>query len=217
MNATSKEKLKAWLKRPRASFGIIAGVVSFVVLVSIAGWFDGAVELLTAKPWILLGFVAISLCVGAIVQHRYTLLVGKAIFSPGSTGWRHKVDRISTYAKESNLVLCFLIALGVGYPTTLYYAARSIRTIVAACETNLNDQLAFLGEGGRSVSISSPICLCLSEVFLERNGVLRLALFNTSVFEVSDFQGITEEDEQQCLNRVISGGQSAAPQRSSSQ
>lgn len=214
MKASSKEKLTVWLKRPRASFGIIAGLITFVVLVSIAACFEGVAALLMANPWILLGFVAISLATGIIVQHRYALLVGKAIFSPGSTGWRQKVERISICAKESNLVLCLLVAVGVGYPTTLYFAARSIRTIVAACEVNINDKLELGGNDGRSASIASPICLCLSQVFLDRNGVLRLALFNTSVLSVNDFQGITEKDEQQCLNRVIPAGLFSTPQGS---
>ncbi|PSS58715.1 hypothetical protein [Pseudomonas sp. BBP2017] len=217
MNATSKEKLTAWLKRPRGSFGIVAAVVSFVLLASIATGFEGVAALVTAKPWILLGFVAISLAIGVVVQHRYTLLVGKAIFSPGAKGWRQTMERLSTWAKESNIALCLLIAVGVGYPTTLYFAARSVRTIVAACEVNLSDKLGLPGEGERSIPIASPLCACLSQLFLDRNGVLRLALFNTSVLDVTDFQGITEEDEQQCLNRVIPAGQLPTPQASSSQ
>lgn len=217
MNDTSKQKLTAWFKRPRGSFGIVAAVISFVLLVSLATAFEGVAALVTAKPWILLGFVAISLAIGIVVQHRYTLLVGKAIFSPGASGWRQTLERLSTWAKESNIALCLLIAVGVGYPVTLYFAAQSMRTIVAACEVNLNNNLGLPGEGERSVSIASPLCICLSEVFLDRNGVLRLALFNTSVLNVTDFQGITEEDEQHCLNRVIPAGQLPTPQALSRQ
>lgn len=217
MNASSNEKLRAWLKRPRGSFGVIAGVVSFVVLVSIASGFEGVAPLLTARPWMLSGFAAISLGVGVIVQHRYTVLVGKAIFNAGAPGWRDKVERMATCAKESNLVLCLLLAVGVGYPTTLYYAARSIRVIAAACEANLSDKLLIPGEEGRSISIASPVCQCLSQVFLDRNGVVRLALFDTSVLDVTDYQGITEEDEQHCLDRVIAGGPPATAQRPSNQ
>lgn len=217
MNATRKQKLTAWLKRPRGSFGIIAAVISFVVLVSIATGFEGIAALLAAKPWILLGFVAISLAIGVVVQHRFTMLVGQSIFSPSASGWRQKMERLTTWAKESNVALCLLIAVGVGYPTTLYFAARSVRTIIAACEVNLSDKLELPGEGERSISIASPLCVCLSELFLDRNGVVRLALFNTSVLAVTDFQGITEEDEQQCLNRVIPTGPLPTPQTSSSQ
>lgn len=217
MNASSNEKLRTWLKRPRGSFGVIAGVVSFVVLVSIASGFEGVAPLLTARPWMLSGFAAISLGVGVIVQHRYTVLVGKAIFNAGAPGWRDKVERMATCAKESNLVLCLLLAVGVGYPTTLYYAARSIRVIAAACEANLSDKLLIPGEEGGSISIASPVCQCLSQVFLDRNGVVRLALFDTSVLDVTDYQGITEEDEQHCLDRVIAGGPPATAQRPSNQ
>ncbi|MFK0089596.1 hypothetical protein ACIQUS_20150 [Pseudomonas sp. NPDC090755] len=149
-------------------------------------WFEGVVQLLTARPWMLSGFAAISLGVGVIVQHRYTVLVGKAIFNPGAPGWRDKVERMATCAKESNLVLCLLLAVGIGYPTTLYFAARSIRAIAAACEANLNDPLVIPGEDGRSISIASPVCQCLSQVFLDRNGVVRLALFDTSALDVTD-------------------------------
>jgi len=217
MNASGNQKLRAWLKRPRGSFGVIAGVASFVVLVSIASGFEGVAPLLTARPWVLAGFAAISLGVGVIVQHRYTVLVGKAIFNAGAPGWRDKVERMATCAKESNLVLCLLLAVAVGYPTTLYYAARSIRAIAAACETNLSDKLVIPGEEGRSISIASPVCQCLSQVFLDRNGVVRLALFDTSALDVTDYQGITEEDEQYCLDRVIPAGQPTTAQNPSSQ
>lgn len=212
MNDTRKQKLTAWFKRPRGSFGIVAAVISFVVLVSLAIAFEGIAALVAAKPWILLGFVAICLSIGIVVQHRYTLLVGKAIFNPSASGWWPTLERLLTWAKESNIALCLLIAVGVGYPTTLYFAARSVHSIIVACETNLNDKLQLPGEAERSISVASPLCKCLSEVFLDRNGVLRLALFNTSVLEVTDFQGITEEDEQQCLNRVIPAGQLPTPQ-----
>ncbi|MFK8329870.1 hypothetical protein M2D63_007645 [Pseudomonas sp. BJa5] len=206
MNASAKEKLGAWLKRPRGSFGAIAGVGSFVVLVSIASAFEGVAQLLTARPWVLAGFIAISLGVGVIVQHRYTVLVGKAIFAPGASGWRNRVGRMTSWARESNLVLCLLLAVAVGYPATLYFAARSLRTIVAACETNLNDQLAIPGEGGRSLPIAAPVCQCLAQVFLDRNGMVRLALFETAALEVTDYQGISEEDEQHCLDAVLAHG-----------
>ncbi|WP_133247599.1 hypothetical protein [Pseudomonas sp. SDI] len=217
MNDTRKQKLTAWFERPRGSFVIIVTVISFVVWVSLATAFDGIAALVIAKPWILLGFAAISLAVGIVVQHRYTLRVGKAIFSSNSSGGRLALERLTTWAKESNLALCLLIAVGVGYPTTLYFAARSVRTIVAACETHLNDQLGLPGAGGRPIAAASSLCMCLSELFLDRNGVGRLALFNTSVLEVTDFQGITAEDEQQCLNRVLPAGQFSTPQAASNQ
>lgn len=199
----NKEKLYAWLNRPRGSFGWVAGVISFVLLLSVTTWFEPVVDPLMAHPWVVLLLAASSAAIGIVIQHRYTLLVGKSIFSAGATGWRKKVGLIYKFSRESNIVLGIILLFGLGYPAILYFAARSTETIVSACKNNLDTQLSAGGEGDEFPSISLPLCQCLSKVFLDKNGVLRLALFNTTLLDVTDFQGVTEADEERCMETVI--------------
>ena len=57
--------------------------------------------------------------------------------------------------------------------------------------SNENEQLAAL--------VGKPVCTCLAQTFLQRNGVIRLALFETPMQEVSGLKALTPADEQRCL------------------
>ncbi|MNF56518.1 MULTISPECIES: hypothetical protein [unclassified Pseudomonas] len=203
MNADNREKLAAWLKRPRSSFGFLATVGSLVLLLSVVTWFEPAFDRLMAHPWIVLLLVISSMAIGVMVQHRYTLLVGKSIFSPAQTNWKKKLGLTKTYAKESNIALCILLLLGTGYPLTLFFAARSTEAIVSACKSNLDARLQASGESDEAPSISLPVCQCLSKVFLDRNGILRLALFKTELLDAADYEGVSEADEAFCIDSVF--------------
>lgn len=203
MSSENKDKLRAWLTRPRGSFGFITGVVSFVVLLSIATWFGPEADPLMAHPSIIFLLAAGSAAIGGFVQHRYTLAVGKGIFGAATPVWRRKVEINRTFARESNIVLCLILLLGMGYPLILIFATRSTATIVNACKSSLDTQLYTRGEYDEFPSISLPVCQCLSKVFLDRNGVLRLALFNTPLLDAEDFKKVTEIDEARCVDLVI--------------
>lgn len=49
--------------------------------------------------------------------------------------------------------------------------------------------------------VGKPVCTCLAQTFLDRNGVIRLALLETPMREVSAYKGLTADDEKRCLEQ----------------
>lgn len=203
MNAADKLKLIAWLRRPKSSFGLLAGIASFVVLMSLAAWLEQAYDLMLSAPFILVAFLLVSVGSGIIVQHRFTLRLGDTIFNSPAQGWQRAWQRLSTWARESNILLAILLALCIGFPVTMFYAVQSIQTIVKDCQQDLEAQAQMYEEQIPTTSFSRPLCECLSQQFLRKNGVVRLALFNTRILDITDFEGVTPTDEQVCLNSVL--------------
>jgi hypothetical protein len=203
MKAANKVKLAAWLKSPKSSFGLLAGIASFLLLMSLAVWFQDAFDLMLNAPLVLAGFLIVSMCAGVIVQYRFTLRLGDAVFNSTAQGWQYTSRRLSAWARESNILLAILLAMCIGFPTTMFYAVRSIQTIIRDCQEDLEAQAQFFEEQGPTISLSKPLCECLSQQLLRRNGVVRLALFNTRILNIEDFEGVTPTDEQLCLDSVL--------------
>jgi hypothetical protein len=213
VDATPKAKLPARLKVPKGSIGILAGIVCYVSLLSVAAFFEDMFSLLKSTPLGLLGFLAVSICTGTVVQHRVTRNVNRASFSPTLRGWLYRVRRLSLYARESNILLGIMVVLCVAYPVTMFSAASSIQTIVRDCKQDLDSQIQRYEDPGSPLSFSEPVCKCLSQAFLDKNGVVRLALFRSQLFDITDFYGVTEADEQACLNLVLEGHEQYALKR----
>lgn len=51
--------------------------------------------------------------------------------------------------------------------------------IVANCEANLQAQVDIPEDEKLTALLGKPVCTCLAQTFMERNGVLRMALFET--------------------------------------
>jgi hypothetical protein len=179
------------------------GVASFVVLLSIATWFGPESDPLKGHPSMVLLLAAGSAVIGVIVQHRFTSRVGKGIFGAPTNEWQRKAALNRTYARESNITLCLIVLLSMGYPLTLFFATRSTQTIIDACKSSLDAQLYARGKDDGVPSIALPVCQCLSKVFLNKNGVVRLALFDTPLMAPEDFNRVTEFDEARCVDSVI--------------
>lgn len=203
MDTVDKAKLTARLRAPKSSIGILAGTACFVLLVSIAAFFEDLFSLLKSTPSGLLGFLVVSVCTGTIIQHRFTRKIDQASVSSTSKKWLHTFRRLSLYARESNILLAIMIVIGVAYPITMFSAARSIQTIVRDCKQNLDSQIQLYDDQQPPLSFSGPLCKCLSSVFLNKNGIVRLALFRTELLDTTAFKGVTEADERACLNLVL--------------
>jgi hypothetical protein len=203
MYAVSKVKLTAWMRRPRSSFGLLAGIASFVVLMSLAAWLEQAYDWMLSAPFTLAAFLLVSMATGIVVQHRFTVRLGDALFNSPAQGWQRAWHRLSSWARESNIFLAILLALCVGFPITMFYAVRSVQTIVRDCQQNLEARTQVFEEQGPTTSFSRPLCECLSRQFLRKNGVVRLALFNTRILAITDFKGVTPRDEQTCVDNVL--------------
>lgn len=202
MNTQARTKLTAWLRRPRGSLGWVAAIVFFMTSASLYRAFQPASLLTIHEPLVLLSLAVFSAIVGLAVQRRFTRSVGETIFANGSSGWQRKLTLLNAAARESNVLLGTLVLLALLGTSILWLAGRSVEHIVNACEANLQAQIDTPNGGPLVAMIAKPVCQCLAQVFLDRNGVIRLALFDTSVLEVTAFKGVTETDEQRCLEQL---------------
>lgn len=202
MNMQTRAKLSAWAKRPRGSLGWIAAIATLVVAASIYQVLDPAWQLPMRAPAIVLALVALSAAVGLAVHRSFKSTVGKTIFSGQGKGWQARLAIVRDVARESNILLGMLLLLAALGIAALLLASRSVQGIVSGCETNLQAQVDLPEDQALAALVAKPVCQCLAQTFLERNGVIRLALFNTPLLEVSAFKGVTEADERRCLEQL---------------
>ncbi|KAF1310122.1 hypothetical protein BLX42_15805 [Pseudomonas sp. SG-MS2] len=153
-------------------------------------------------PAIVLALLALSAAVGLAVHRSFKSTVGKTIFSGQGRGWQARLAIVRDVARESNILLGMLLLLAVLGLGSLILASRSVQGIVSGCETNLQAQVDLPEDQALAALVAQPVCQCLAQTFLERNGVIRLALFNTPLLEVSAFKGVTEADERRCLEQL---------------
>ncbi|RRV46698.1 hypothetical protein [Pseudomonas sp. p106] len=202
MNMQTRAKLSAWAKRPRGSLGWIAAIATLVVAASIYQVLGPAWQLPMRAPAIVLALLALSAAVGLAVHRSFKSTVGKTIFFGQGRGWQARLAIVRDVARESNILLGMLLLLAVLGLGSLILASRSVQGIVSGCETNLQAQVDLPEDQALAALVAQPVCQCLAQTFLERNGVIRLALFNTPLLEVSAFKGVTEADERRCLEQL---------------
>ncbi|WP_228533514.1 hypothetical protein [Pseudomonas sp. UFMG81] len=201
MDTQSRAKLRAWMHRPRGSLGWIVGIVTLLVAASAYQAVSPPWRLPLQSPAVLLTLLALSVALGWAVQRAMKRTVGKAIFTGRATHWQARLGFLRSVSRESNILLGMLVLLALLSAATLWLAGRSVAHIVERCEANLQAQVDIPGDARLGAVVGKPVCTCLAQTFLDRNGVIRLALFETPLQGVSTFEPLTPVDEQRCLEQ----------------
>lgn len=71
------------------------------------------------------------------------------------------------------------VAPGFAGRGTLWLAGNAAARIVDSCAANLQAQVDIPEDEKLAALVGKPVCTCLAQAFLQRNGVLRLALLGT--------------------------------------
>ncbi|MBC3489005.1 hypothetical protein HU764_014760 [Pseudomonas sp. SWRI100] len=190
------------MKRPRGSFGWLVALATWVVAASAYQALGPTWRLPMRDPSMLLALLLLSAAAGWAVQRGVRRTVGKTIFSDQATGWQVRLAFIRSVAQESNVLLGMLLVMALLGVATLWLAGRSVERIVSGCQANLQAQVDVPETVPLAALVGKPICGCLAQTFLDRNGVVRLALFNTPLMEVSSFKQLTPADERRCLEQM---------------
>ena len=199
MSTQARAKLRAWMHRPKGSLGWIVAIVALLVAASVYRASSPSWRMPMRDPAVLLSLMALSVALGWAVQRGFRRTVGKAIFNGQETGWQARLALLRSITQESNRlmsVLLLLVLLGTG---TVWLAGRFGAQIVENCTANLQAQVDVPEDEKLAALVGKPVCTCMAQTFLERNGVLRLALFETPLQEVSGLKAVTPADEQRCL------------------
>ncbi|WP_409287381.1 hypothetical protein [Pseudomonas guariconensis] len=199
MDTQARAKLKAWMQRPKGSLGWVMAIVTWVVAASAYQALGPSWRLSMRDPAVLLTLLVLSIAVGWAVQRGVRRTVGKAIFEGQTTGWQARLAFIRAVARESNVLLGVLVLLAVLGASTLWLAGRSVERIVDRCQANLQAQVQAPEDEPLATLVGRPVCSCLAQTFLDRNGVIRLALFETPLQQASTLKALTPADERRCL------------------
>lgn len=201
MNTQARAKLRAWMHRPRGSLGWIVALVALLLMAAAYRALSPAWQLAMHEPLVLLALLGLSVGLGLTVQRGVKRTVGKAIFNGQEAGWQARLAFLRSITRESNILLLMLLLMALLGAGTLWLAGRSVAQIVASCEANLQAQVDTAKDEQLTELVGKPVCTCLARMFLERNGVFRLALFTTPMQEVSGLKALTTVDEQRCLEQ----------------
>jgi hypothetical protein len=201
MNTQARAKLRAWLHRPKGSLGWIVAILVLLLAASAYRGLSPTWRLPMYNPAVMLALLTLSVALGWAVQRGVKRTVGKAIFNGQETGWQARLAFLRSVARESNILLVVLLCLALLGTGTLWLAGHSVTQIVANCEANLQAQVDIHEDEKLTALVGKPVCTCLAQTFMERNGVLRMALFETPMQEVSGLKVLTAEDEQRCLEQ----------------
>ncbi|WP_248920083.1 hypothetical protein [Pseudomonas entomophila] len=199
MNTQARAKLRAWIHRPRGSLGWIVAIAALLLAASVYRTVSPSWRMPMRDPAVLLSVLALSVALGWAVQRGVKRTVGKAIFNGRETGWQARLAFLRSITRESNVLMGMLLLLAVLGGATVWLAGRSVEQIVENCTTNLQAQVQAPEDEQLAAVVGKPVCTCLAQTFLKRNGVIRLALFETPMQQVSGLQALTPADEQRCL------------------
>lgn len=199
MNTQAREKLRAWIHRPRGSLGWIVAIAAILLAASVYRAVSPIWRMPMRDPAVLLSLLALSVALGWVVQRGVKRTVGKTIFNGQESGWQARLAFLRSITRESNVLMGMLLLLAVLGGATIWLAGRSMAQIVENCTANLQAQVQVPEDEQLSALVGKPVCTCLAQTFLERNGVIRLALFETPMQEVSGLKALTPADEQRCL------------------
>jgi len=187
------------MHRPKGSLGWIVAIVALLVAASVYRALSPSWRMPMRDPAVLLSLLALSVALGWVVQRGVKRAIGKAIFNGRETGWQARLALLRSITQESNRLMGVLLLLGLLGAGTVWLAGRSVAQIVENCTANLQAQVDRPEDEQLAALVGKPVCTCLAQTFLERNGVLRLALFETPMQEVSGLKALTPADEQRCL------------------
>jgi hypothetical protein len=199
MNTQARVKLRAWMHRPRGSVGWIVAIATLLIAASVYRAVSPSWRMPMRDPAVLLSLLALCVALGWAVQRGVKRTVGKAIFNGQETGWQARLAFLRSITRESNVLMGMLLLLAVLGGATVWLAGRSVAQIVENCSANLQAQVQAPENEQLAALVGKPVCTCLAQTFLQRNGVIRLALFETPMQEVSGLKALTPADEQRCL------------------
>ncbi|WP_322364811.1 hypothetical protein [Pseudomonas sp. Teo4] len=190
------------MHRPRGSLGWIVAIVTLLFAAVAYQAVNPTWRVPMRDPAVPLALLALSAALGWVVQRGVKRTVGKTIFNGQAAGWQARLAFTRAVTRESNILLGMLVLLAVLGGGTLWLAGRSVARIVEHCETNLQAQVNAPEDEKLAAVVGKPVCTCLAQTFVDRNGVIRLALLAIPVQqEVTAFEALTQEDEQRCLEQ----------------
>ncbi|PLP92490.1 hypothetical protein CYD26_10455 [Pseudomonas sp. FFUP_PS_473] len=193
------DKRQARLIDALARLGFVIGGLGFVSVLAIITGFDVFNRLWLALLVVILIFTTGCWLVG--------LACARASSTPADTSPKAPERAVPVRRRRPHelilLTLIMLLFVG-GYTATAYLAARAGAAIVATCVTQLTSTLVANEQEQALAYLVGPVCQCISQRFMEKNGVVRLALLHSQWFNIATYSAVTDAEQMACMERFLS-------------
>lgn len=181
-----------------ARLGFVVGGLGFVSVLAIITGFN-----VFNRLWLALLVAILLFTTGCWLTGLACARVSRP--SPAAPASSAKKTAVAARRRPHELALLTLITLLFigGYVATAYLAARSSAAIVATCVANFTRTLAANEQENGLGYLAPPVCRCISQRFLAKNGVIRLALFSSRWMSSTAYLAVTDVEQLACLNRFL--------------
>lgn len=181
-----------------ARLGFVVGGLGFVSVLAIITGFN-----VFNRLWLALLVAILLFTTGCWLTGLACARVSRP--SPAAPASSAKKTAPVAHRRPHELALLTLITLLFigGYVATAYLAARSSAAIVATCVANFTRILAANELENRLGYLAPPVCQCISQRFVAKNGVIRLALFSSRWMSSTAYLAVTDVEQMACLNRFL--------------
>lgn len=125
--------------------------------------------------------------------------------------WYHAVQHWSKYLhwtgtlswkREATLLLSVWMALVAGYLTAFNFASHAVQDLVDTCTARLVIEFENAEMESLPRALPRSLCECMAHSFLDKNGVVRLAMLNQHMLDPMALESVTEKDKEACINAL---------------
>ncbi|NUU36909.1 hypothetical protein [Pseudomonas sp. C2B4] len=111
---------------------------------------------------------------------------------PGKGQWK----------REAIFLLLILLALTTFYFAAYHIASHALKELVNTCSARFEIELENADIEPPMAALPQSLCECLAQTFLDKNGVVRLALVDSRLLDPLALEPVTEEDGDACINAL---------------
>ena len=126
------------------------------------------------------------------VQHGSRDAAHKYLQRTGPGSWR----------REAAILMSVLLAQLVGFFAAFHFASIAVQDLVETCTARLEIQLENADTDPLTKPLARPLCECMARSFLDKNGIVRLAMLNSHLLDLMELEPVTEKDEEACISAL---------------
>lgn len=107
-----------------------------------------------------------------------------------------------SWKREATLLLSVSMALMLGYLMVFNFASQAVLEFVDSCTSSL--QIEFESAEIHAVPKALPrsLCECVAHSLLDKNGLVRLAMFNRHLLDPMALEPVTDNEEEACIDAL---------------
>lgn len=108
----------------------------------------------------------------------------------------------ASWKREAAILLSGLVALMAGHLTIFLFASHTVQDLVGTCTARLEIEFESAGTDPLTIALARPLCECVAHSYLDKNGIVRLAMVSTHLLDSMALEPVTENDEEACINTL---------------